>query len=137
VDQFILKRYLKIIVSTCFFAALASRHAIDRLLGARRPHRMAILYHHSVPRDRATSFARQMRFLSRHTRVVAADWHSNPPDKELRDERHWLPVIFDHPFESVPKNALPVLIELCRSVRYRHVFTMWGSIRAMGHSSSS
>lgn len=69
--------------------------------------RVRILYFHAVPDDAASSFDRQMRLLAIITRVIDA-----ASTRPIRSRRPLFAITFDDAFQSVGRNALPILEQL-------------------------
>lgn len=69
-----------------------------------RPPQLTILYYHAVPDCAAAAFDAQMAYLKRRANIVDPD-HFGP----LARDRPNVAVTFDDAFQSVSRNALPIL----------------------------
>lgn len=102
-----LKDLIKL-AGACLLLPLLALLALPPLLRPRpRRTRLRVLYYHAVPDHAAASFRRQMRLLARFTRVVDAACTTPIPSR-----RPLYAITFDDAFQSVARNALPVLSEL-------------------------
>jgi peptidoglycan/xylan/chitin deacetylase (PgdA/CDA1 family) len=98
------KRHTKLAISGLYFIATRSMNRLRRALGRSEPASMTVLYYHSVPSNKHSSFAHQMEMLGKHARVVPADWRG-----EADPARPTVAITFDDAFASVIDNALPEL----------------------------
>jgi peptidoglycan/xylan/chitin deacetylase (PgdA/CDA1 family) len=98
------KRYVKILISAVYFAAMRVVRALMQAFGHKVPNTITILYYHSVPSSKRADFARQMAILTQYARVVPADWCD-----KTDSSRPTVAITFDDAFTSVIDNALPEL----------------------------
>lgn len=98
-----LKRLIKLLVSTLVWAADALSDLARRIIGRRARPRAVVLYYHSVRPGLRAAFARQMDLLRRLARPwnMEQEWDSSV--------RRWVAVTFDDGYASVVENALPEL----------------------------
>lgn len=75
-----------------------------RLIGARSA--LTILYYHAVPDHCREGFARQMDILASEAEVVFADYEG-----EVSGKQPLVAITFDDAFNSVARNAVPILAE--------------------------
>jgi peptidoglycan/xylan/chitin deacetylase (PgdA/CDA1 family) len=98
------KRHIGIAISGCFYVGSKAGQAARWVFRTRLRPRLIILYYHAVPDEWVVNFDRQMQLLARYVRVVPADWRG-----DATQHLHNVAVTFDDAFESVIKNALPIM----------------------------
>lgn len=86
-------------------ATIATAWMLGARLVALRP-ALTILYYHAVPDHLCDGFTRQMDILAAEADVVWADFESTESA-----ERPQVAITFDDAFESVARNAVPILKE--------------------------
>lgn len=91
-------------VSLLIFAFDKLRRLVYTLVGKRIPATYVVLRYHSVPKDKRSTFAKQMDELARCAKPVRAD----VPIPNLASE-HYVSVTFDDAYQNVLDTALPEL----------------------------
>lgn len=102
-----LKRLIKLKLSTSLRAADVVTGMVRRLVGLGPANRCVVLYYHGVTDAQRHRFAKQMRWLASHVEMVPIErlGHTNGPGRRCC-------VTFDDAFDSVRRNALPICREL-------------------------
>lgn len=93
-----------IFVSLLIFVFDKLRRLVYVLVGKRIPATYVVLRYHSVPKEKRSSFAKQMDELARRAKPVRAD----VPVPNLAGE-HYVSVTFDDAYQNVLDTALPEL----------------------------
>lgn len=101
----VVKRSVKVVISSFFFLAAATTDWFRRLLGSQAPATYVVLYYHAVPAQTRERFAQQMDTLVRLAMPIPAD--SSDP---LKPGKRYVAVTFDDGLLSVIENAVPTLI---------------------------
>lgn len=97
--------WTKTAIASVFFVLRSVYFAFLRLAGKQPPWTFVVLMYHSVKREEAAQFSRQMDLLNRRTQVVGADFQES---QGLRGRRY-VAVTFDDGYKSFLVNVLPVL----------------------------
>jgi peptidoglycan/xylan/chitin deacetylase (PgdA/CDA1 family) len=84
-------------------ASIATAWMLGARLTGTRP-ALTILYYHAVPDHFRDGFARQMDILAAESEVVFADYEG-----AVSGERPLVAITFDDAFDSVARNAVPIL----------------------------
>ncbi len=98
-----MKRHLKIVISSVFYALGWPILVLAEALGFKLQPRLVILYYHGVPASNRAGFVRQMDMLARWATVVRADWRGEQSKGRV------CAITFDDAFVSALVNALPEL----------------------------
>lgn len=99
-----LKRIVKLCISTAVWIVDGVGAALGRLVGRKPPGRAVILYYHGVRQRETGMFARQMDILKQMARPIPADWQG-----DLEPGQLYAAVTFDDAFLSVVQNAWPAM----------------------------
>lgn len=103
----LLKRSIKVVLSSVWLFLIELRTVAQMLAGSPRDAQLVVMYYHGVPATRAKDFERQMRRLRRHARLVSLqDVPSLPPGQRA------VAITFDDALESVRDVAYPILTKL-------------------------
>jgi peptidoglycan/xylan/chitin deacetylase (PgdA/CDA1 family) len=99
-----MKRVIKLVLSTLVWMTDQGRAWLLRLTGRKPAGRGVILYYHGVRAEETGMFDRQMEQLLRCARPIAADWQGPLEPGTLS-----VAVTFDDAFLSVAENAWPAM----------------------------
>ena len=105
----LVRQYVKVGISLCYFIARSVAEVWAQLWRRAQNCNLTILYYHGVPDGSVVQFEQQMQMLVRHVQFVAADWNGNEQFDSERRSQYAVAITFDDAFESVFRNALPVL----------------------------
>jgi len=98
------KRLVKLLISSAFFAGVGVWRGLCRLCGKQTAGAGVVLYYHSIPSDQRAAFAGQLDTILRYAKPVPADLRG-----PLKGAAHYVAITFDDGFENVIENALPEL----------------------------
>jgi peptidoglycan/xylan/chitin deacetylase (PgdA/CDA1 family) len=102
-----ISRIVKVAVAVVYLAWDSVRLILFRLAGHSVRSRFVVLMYHSVKRHECDRFARQMDLLRRIVNPVRADFAR----AEISNGGSYVAVTFDDGYQSVLKNAIPILRE--------------------------
>lgn len=101
----VIKRSVKVVISSFFFLAAAATERFRRMTGSQAPATYVVLYYHAVPAETRERFARQMDTLVRVATPIPAD-----TSHQLKPGTRYVAVTFDDGLLSVIDNAVPALV---------------------------
>ena len=101
-----IKRFLKLIISSCLIVIDWLQSKLVGLTGSHLPGKCIVLCYHSVKPEEVERFRQQMKIIHLYTDPLPADFAG-----ELQPGKKYVVLTFDDGFQNVITNALPILSE--------------------------
>jgi len=101
-----IKRFFKLIISSCLLLKDWLQSKLARLTGRRLPGKCIVLCYHSVKPEEVERFRHQVKIIHQYAVPLPADFTG-----ELQPGTNYVVLTFDDGFQNVITNALPILSE--------------------------